>query len=903
MAIAPDDDAHGATGCSVSSALTNLKLFTWIIKTHPLRHRIAGLEVYLEAVNSFLKQQMASMPGQSRRELMLGARMDDGEEPGDEVFDELVELSETLVNIMANARHWELDEVLGFSAGRMGFTQWRPWPRRFGLDTLAHPYFSRLHISMYDESEPQMPTPVKFEEFGRDPDTKPWAGLGSVFSWLFQGADQANKPEDGDTGDEAGHKQEQEQDQERGEEESDPWSGSGFRPVRVGARLGLRFVQEEAVCVHLGTEPSDYVDAAPDQLALAAEYDKLLPASNSHAWAGRNGQWALVALARQCHLLTDFCVDAVVQEADSWGTHVVKDGLCGLLCLETGRWLAAPTFDEMVWTDDGVGLLWRVRTGQRWGLLSTEGLLLHACVFDALPTYKTISYHNAPGLHVLLHGRAGWIDDKGVLEVACEWDEVTPSAATGYFVVKRAGLVGLVARGDQICLPCTYLDVEPLVLGAHVGIVELEWSTIGPYGWPYDADMVELAQAGAPDQANLLIAVRTQDAMGVVDQANRIVVPIRYSEVAAVDNGEYRDPRWMHLSAADGRRGLWSIALGAEVFSCEHQCLDVYAAPRIQDPLVGISDGQHYRLVHASGAPAYSESFTSISADEYDDARIVVDGVGNWDRAKIAEAWSEGRAVRATLRGVPAQTMALLPGEPLVPLEDTLARQYWELGDDEAALKLAKDFRLNGDGQQARLWAARACGHAGRPRAAPTGANDEDATGDDYYERRQARERFGKRAHYFAELLDQGVGGPRDAALARAFAHKAVEAQPHGTDPALLLLFGKLALDPAAGPIELQAGTDALLEIHHPNLEVGIAALLLARCVLSQPDPDLDNARGWLVMADAGGAADAAPELVAVLERMAMLANRADAKLLRREARYYRDKSEAAAATQSRQTE
>ena len=887
----PAHEEGTAIASTAMAAIGNLDLFRRVVDSHPLLHRIAELPLFLTAIESYLREQIATFPKHQRNSLMLVAQHTADEQLPPSLCEELADLGPILNDIMVESRHWELDELLGFACGRMQFTQWRPWVERFGLDTLCHPYFSRLEISAYDESEPVPPAAVRFEDYGGKRTPALWTSLKNALGGMLRRphhpddeADDIEDSDDDDDDDDDDHDHDHNHD-ELSTDEGDPWLGSGFRPVTVAGKVGLRFVPQEAVFAHIGMTRDEYVDPAPDRLALAAEWSDTLAVSNTAAWVCRDGKWSPIALRRDCHRLTDVWVDAVVQEQDSWGVHVVKDGLRGLICMDTGCWLTEPAYDEMVWSDGEPGPVWRVRLGQRWGLLSTNGVLLHDCVFDSLPTYQSgIADYAARGLHVLRDGRAGWVSHQGVLEIACRWDEVKPCAATGLFAVRQDGLWGLVARGDRQWLPCMYLHVEPLALAAHLGVMDLHWSRIGEYWWPDETPVDELAAAGDPAQANLLIAVRTSDGMGVVDQANRSVVPIRYAAVTAADNGDFRDPRWLCLTARDGRAGLWSVAAAAEVFPCQYRCLDLFLAPRITRPLVGIPDGQHYRLWHVDGTPAFTERFLSISEDGWEHDGVVAEGVGTWDRAGITEAWLEGRPIRVRLADDQGTMMFLLPGQPLASLEQTLENQY-RAGDDEAALTLAKDSLRSGNQAAARLWAARACGH--EPRAIAVAGEE---PGDDEYESRKERERFGKRARFFAGLLDEGIGGPRDAALALYWVRAAAEAQPFGPDPDILLLLGKLLLDPEAGPVDRQAAVDVLTRIHYPNLEEGMASLLLARCALEGAEPDLELARAWLVRADGAGAGAAAPELAALLDRMAALAARSKAPLLYQEAAYYRAK-------------
>lgn len=889
-ADAAPDPACALQVC-VWETVKRIRFLAQVAQSHPLAHRIPELPLYLDGVACHLLDSIGAFPWRERSRLLLVVRDDAGEVPDEAVLDRAAALWNGIVDL-AEKQQWHLlDRVLGFDAGRLAFEQWRAWIKRFGLDTLFHPYFSRLEIDDYHEgADVEAPDAITYREFERAGRRTLWRALGDGMRALLPGGAGREEREDasGD-GVEAC---------ESGNAVEDDWQGSGFRTVRINGKVGLRFIADEARWCHGDMDPDDYVDDAPDRLALAADWDDILYHHVDRAWVCRDGRWGLLELRRQCALLMAPCCDRVVQDPDSPATYVVDGGRCGIICVQRCAWLVPAEYDEMVWQTDGGPCshgFWSVRSGRHWGVLDPDGAILHACVLDVGPeghVDESRADWGGFGLRIVQAGKVGWMQADGDIHVACEWDEVVPTGAKGLYKVRRAGRWGLLASGNRLWIPCEYLSVEPLALARDLQQPHFDggfdWCP-GDDGWPDEANVADLVASVMGRPAALLIAVRTERGMGVVDQAHRVVVPIGYARVEAAQNGVHRDPRWVVLRAHDERMGLWCVATGAEAFPCTHAWLEMFVAQDIDQPLVGTVDDGRYRLWNADRSPAFPGAYLWLGGPKRQHRGDLADGLRPVSvRGDIARAWSQGQPAQALPDGPGATLVDLQPGHAVMDRGERLAWQFAQSGDRRAALALARECLDNGKDAEARAWAARACGFE----AAPVGANrpPEDEHGEpdgDFIE---------EAAILFAGMLDEGRGGKRDAALARAWAQNAVaHRSAHWAQRETRLLLGKLLLDPDAGPIDGGAAMELLDDIDYPSLDEGKARFYQAQWLSRQNAPDLERVRSMLQRADACAVPGAATQLAALLDTLAVGAGAAEATLLRREAAYYRAKALGAA--------
>lgn len=872
-------DTSPAVAADAREALERYHFLTWRIGRHPVLPRLPTLPVFLDGALCFLRDCRRHFPLDEQDQLVLVASDADGDAPGAAFFAHARQTWELVQEMGGHDTWFKLDHALRFRDRRMHVGQWRAWAKTFGLETLSHPYFARLDFSLYYDDDMPPPTVRHYRHAAGRPDT-PWSTLKKSLRALLPGVQAAGAP--------AANDPEPQQpvvegydgyDIAFGERSTDPWEGTAFRPVHVNGKVGLRFVPAEAVFSHLDMDQDEYVDPDPARLALEPVWDELLLSSHLRAWARRGDAWGLIVLHRHCRVLLEPCVDSFVQEPDSWAAHVLKDGLRGLVCTEAGTWQLAPQFDEMRWSDEGAGAVWRVRQGERWGLVSSDGELRHPVTLDCMPDYDDGHGEgdlNASdrGFHLTEQGRAGWARPDGTVDLACAFDAVKPCRAEGLYAVRRGAGWGLATAGN-VLLPCDFLAVTPLILAAHVTEPDDYWSVISDDCWP-SGNVADLLAGADPARSNLLVGVRTATGSGVVDQAGRVIVPARYASVSEVRNGSHGDPRWLHLEAANGRRGLWSVADACEVFPCVHDAVHVYVAPGFVQPLVGTVNQGVCRLWQADASPAFEEAFRWISGSGFDGTDM--DGHDSWmDLGRVTEAWHEGRSARAGLADAACTRVFLQPGQPVRSFRDSLAHAYEAQGNLDAALELATDYYYQQEYAQARAWAARACGHTPLPPGAPSQL------------RPRTPEQTEKAAELFAELLDGAKGGPRDAVLARQWAGTASARGLLSACSAKLLL-GKLLLDPAAGKVDTHAAWEALDTVSPTGSHAPMAGFYKARCLLSQSMPDTDMAVKLLAQADAIGVDEATAELARLLESMAARAGFRDKKRLRQEAMHYLDK-------------
>lgn len=538
-------------------------------------------------------------------------------------------------------------------------------------------------------------------------------------------------------------------------------------------------------------------------------------------------------------------------------------------------------FDQEVW--NGVNTF--VRQGALWGL-QDYGQLIHPCVFDSMEQ----EYHDdyalrTKGWQVRRAGRAGWLTPQGALDVACAWDAVVPCYAAGLYCVERDGRWGLVARGDRQWLPCEYLSVRPLALARHVAQPVFDDFHPGKDSeWPPELDVAATLARCKPAASNLYIEVRSASGTGLVDQANRVLVPFAYASLDAPQHGKFRDPRWMRLTAGDGRHGLWSMALKREVLACEHEWLDMVVGPDLADPLVATFADQRFRLWNGDGTAAFEGSFLWLCAwlDHYTAPGATC--ADKLSKELIAPAWIEGTPIRAARAedGYPdGRLMRLQRGQPMRPEREILLEAWEAKGDRLSALRLSSSARYGfcepKDDAAGRLWAARACGHEAAPATAVVGEQARDS-----YHLDQA-------ATEFAQMLENGWWGERDAVLAREWALRA--ARQGGNDHAWLMA-AKLLLDESAGPVDPVAALEAVRMIEPGSWTGNQAGLYLAQCLIDGLGiaPDWPAARQLLYRADSSRMRQAAPTLAGLLRKMAQQAAPGEAAALRSEADYFERK-------------
>lgn len=943
-------------------AIERVKYLYFFVSHHPLLHRIPELTVYLRSVEDFLLERSRTFTVQQEKTVVLVAQQSDGKAPDPGLLNDMRCDWQVLEQFVAAKEHHGLDDMLGFTASRQSFGQWRSWVKLFGLDTLNHPYFTRLEYSLYSDQYLGAPDATSFQQFVRngnraseDAKRSAWSALkGMVQSLggLRKAPAEPQAPSDDDVRAEEPDSDDDDASDE-GPLDRENWFCEAFRKVRVDGKIGLRFIPSEAAAYHTAFDTTDDAHGTdPDALALAAEWDEIRAYSHDRAWARRDRLWGVIDLRRRCSVVMAPCFEKL-------GEHGAcgKGGRYGLVDPRTASWSLPPEYDQMVWRQRGGGSLWHLRQGALWGVADVHGTLKQPCIFDSLASDKSGKHRlERFGWQAMRGGRAGWVNYDGDLDVPCEFDQIAPCDSKHLYAVKRDGRWGLVVKGQQ-WVPCDYLSVAPLALARNVRQYRHGnmWWHPSSY-WESQHELPDALAACDPALVNFIIAVRTENGMGAVDQAHRPLVPCIYKDIAPTQSGMHVDERWLRVTAHDGRQGLWSVAAGAEIFPCEHEWIEVLVGPSVEQPLVGTVRDGRYRIWSLDRTRAFEGSFLWLSADEFNTDGDLDEGVGEYERGPIAQNWRKGKPVRAAQdAGNGDVTLVyLLPGQPVLSEHDSAVLAFMETGDRKAALTLAEGyfegFHRAKDFEKARLWAGRACGYEPPPATAqrkqyppyryvlggvpPTpafsallGAShlpqqaarrergvaghnpyfvkvaEVDGEQDPYNDYADAdgegkfdEDLYQDSASLFARMLDQGLGGPRDAPHARHWAQCAAGAS--GTHDKVYLQVGKLLLDDSAGPIEVAKAYRILEEIDAPSLSEGGACYYRGCCLRIGVNgaPDLEGARVLMVRADACKVALAAPALAELLTTMAATAERETAKLLLGEAAYYAAKAKAAAA-------
>ncbi len=858
-----------------SQAIRRFERLCAVIQDSPLMAQMPLLPIYLAGALAFLRERAAAhAPGHPGELFLVGQYEGDEDEELEGFAHDLplrqqlhAEAWEAIERIGTERAYHELDEELGFAMFHKTFTEWEAWVRHFGLGSFEHPYFKRLSYHPYRNRHEGPPDDTPFDAF--DPELE------------AQGQREAAVLQ--------------------------RWRETDFHPAQgPDGRWGLRH-DEDA-----GSE-------AASAWALDPEWDALFrdPNCTEAAWVRRAGQWGLLRLGRPCRLLVPPSLDAVRDpvldgcgDASADATVVVQGGRHGVMCSSDGRWLARPEYDE-VWPVQGTMLRMRrqerhgflneqgeavvpaeydeahdfdswtrhypsslawVARGGLWGVVDKTGAVIQPCQFERFE--RPGDDDGALGWRVVRGGRTGWLNADGSWGAHCEWDSVQPCRKTGagllgLFEVTLQGRHGLVASGGAVWLPCEYLAVTPLGLGPEVphedehefdGILHRD-------AWP-DDEVPAFVAALDGSRPLVLIAVETESGTGVVDQANRCLVPPVYRQVVPCADGLYDyDARWLRLTAHDGRQGMWSMAGQAELLACVfHDVALISSVPGQRPVIVTVrrldprsEDLHNFRceLKHPDGTPAFEGEYLWINADGfgYQMSGSSVHGHNASECHGIAQLWAEGRAIRALRYNVdgPPRLVWLRPGRPPMG-DDAKLRLDHQRGDPTAALLLARDhlegFHRPKDEAQARQWAERACAQPGRPAS--------------------ATQPCGQAMLLYARLLADGVGGPADLPLARQWAQRALETDEGSSDEACALA-GRLLLDENAGPIDPERAIDLLERVGDRGRAAGEANYWLGRCYRDGigVEPDAQAAREKWERAEADHHQAAVPALADLLRTMA----------------------------------
>jgi hypothetical protein len=873
-------------------AIARLEFLTELIQFHPLRHQLPNLPVLLDGVRSFLDERLACFPAQQRDRIMVAAQL------GTNAHDEdSAEVNARLCNDWllieatgADGQFHDLEDALGFARGRRGITEWEAWTNGFGLSTLAHPYFERLEIVPYSDEEHNAPATRSYQSYqarhfpqqakasqrARPRESKlksAWLIFCGLLVYAFRRARGASHDSALERHDDGGAPDENDLNEADYRDLAEKWRYTGMFPDFVDGKVGLCAVEEHGDELTRGAS------------IVAPDWDEIDFPKAGSVWGRRGGTWTLIGLDDLAStVVAEVCCDEVVEYDHDGGICIARIGQqVGMVSAYERRWAAPAIYDEIKCDEYNSGY-WRVRRGALWGVLDDSGQVRHACEFDSIePDIREYPYTEL-GWRVERAGRVGWIDRACEWQVDCVWDEIRPSMAKGLFAVARQSRWGIVASGNRAWIPADYVSAEPVAMGPLAGPPQEDPLFLDDTIWP-DEPVPAFVAAHDQSQALLLVVVGTEHGMGVVDQANRIVVPCVYRDIAVARTHALQDSRWLCIVDQNGRHGLWDIMAGAEILRCAHDWLEVIVAPLLQ-PMAATFDDGRYRLWHLDGSPAFAGAFRWVSSERRFEADVVLDrDESRYRTGQIAEEWSEGKEVRAAMiiDGEADRIVLLKPGQPVRDEYAALAQAYQQDGDISAAFQLAAQYRY-GDGVArddvlARLWAGRACGHEPRP-ATPAPA-DSDAQID--------------ACLLFSELLYEGLGGPREPALARHWAEQAVAHQGKHSDRLAPIALAKTLLDPQAGPVDHVRAHELLEPAEGKALNDYDACYY--RAVIHRDGlgvrQDWTKARDLLGEADDGGYEPAARALADLLKKMAIVAPKAQARQLMQEADYYATKASA----------
>lgn len=871
-------------------AIARLELLIELIRVHPLRHQLPILPVVLDGVLIFLNERLAAFPTQQPDSIMVAAQLgsnyfnEDIAEVNQQLADDWVRLE----GIFEDGLFHDLEDALGFARGRHGITHWEGWTDRFGFSSLVHPYFKRLKIPTFSDEYDNAPATRSFQSYVAKhlPDeaqayapARRESKLKSLFLILFglcaylyrrargMSHDSAlARYDDGGDPDESGLNEADYRDL------SEKWRYTGMFPEFVDGKVGLCVLEEDDGVYSHGAR------------MVQPEWDEIDFPKGDIVWGRRDDKWTLIGLDdRSSTVVTDICCDEVLDYDHDGCRCIVRAGSqFGLVNTYERQWSARPSYDEIK-ADEYSGGFWRVRKGALWGMLSDDGELRHPCEFDSIePDIREFPYTQL-GWRMARAGRVGWIDCDGDWQVDCEWDEVRPSLGKQLFAVERESRWGVVTSGNHVWVPPVYLSAEPVAMGPAAGPPQKDPSFYEDTIWPRDA-VPEFIATLDPNRALLLVLVATESGFGVVDQANRIVVPCVYREVAPACSSEIQDPRWMCIVDQQGRHGLWDVAQGREIIRCAHDWLEAIVASSLQ-PMAGTLDDGRYRIWNLDGTLAFDGAFRWVNRDDDFEAKKINRDESKYRTGRIVREWLEGTDVRAAMivDGEPDRIALLKPGLPLREEYATLSQAYEE-GDLGAAYTLAALYHY-GDGiprdyALARLWAGRACAHAGGKARRPTERTEEE------WIKTQI-----SACLLFSDMLYDGEGGPRDAVLARHWAEAAV-AQPGKKNKRALIELAKTLLDQQAGPVD-HVRAKLLLEGTRGELKDYDACYYRAivyRDGLGVPQ-DWTKTRDLLEQADDGSFEPATRALAELLKKMAIVAPKAQARVLLQEAEYYETKA------------
>ncbi|MCW7536562.1 hypothetical protein OOT46_01660 [Aquabacterium sp. A7-Y] len=249
------DAGSPALEAEARPALGRFERFVALALRHPALARDAALPRALEATGHWLREQVEHCEAEAGgRPALFCADLDEITGLDDSAVDAAGSMAALQQDFADGWRALELeaaagtphglDELLGFASFRLGVGDWMAWCRIFGLGGLEHPYFAAIE---------EHPPVLGFAE---------WVAEAGALPAL--------------------------------------WAGTGCRPVRRGARLGLEDEQGRPLL------PASYVALAPASVARTSPADPAAPlrwVEIEQDTADGKGLWDLAAgrAALGCH--------------------------------------------------------------------------------------------------------------------------------------------------------------------------------------------------------------------------------------------------------------------------------------------------------------------------------------------------------------------------------------------------------------------------------------------------------------------------------------------------------------------------------------------------------------------------------------------------------------------------
>lgn len=745
IAVAEEGTQTPQLGLRVNAqtALANWQQFCAYIDRHPQFHRVPALGIYLAAVAEFL-QQCAAELGEALADLWLQGDLDAVSGPFDYVEQTRIEFWQWRVDSSLEIVQDGADVDLHDITQVLDFEDLDEWVRSFGLAHLDHPYFAALQ--QLDDFEAQG---TRFDEFREDEPAPP-----------------------------------------------DPWLGHGYRAISHAGKVGMRAQ-----------------DAADERWQVQPQWDEIRRDADSYVrvWGRQAQHWGLLQIEPRVELLFAPQFDEVVDSAASELCVVLQGGRYGVIDIEQRDWRLPARYDEL---RRECGALLRVRQGERYGYLDENGNVVVAPRYEQTHAFGGLGLFDAPdvawvaedglwglidasgrslqpccfnrvehrqeqdnrGWRVWQQGRQGWVDAAGALVVACEWDEVDcftrhvhAIEAEGIYRVTRDGRQGLLPSQGDWRVACRYRDIEPLGVGPGAPPLPADSWRLSPA--PEEANVAGYIASGSREQSRLLIRVTDERGTGVIDEAERQIVPMAEQAIETLGN---RNLQWLAVRDEDDRYRLWDVLKREPALPGRYAAVDV--VPLAGQPLLltfeALQDDRPYVMQcwWTAERPAIAGRFSGLG-----DREFFLRGLMDSQRRALVEAWDKGEAVDACelLEDGNTRRVFIRPGAAPIDAIGEWQRRYSQ-GDLDAALALA---RISRDGAQAYAWAQRACGFE-RLDATPSPAA----------------------WIYLIELVLQGAGDAAALGKTRQWLERAMALDSDFNEGyQLLLLQGRLWLDPATG--------------------------------------------------------------------------------------------------------